>query len=382
MRNIRIAFTGGGSGGHINPLLAVAGEARKIISYQKDNTFELFYFGDPGIFRADFVSLGIKIMPIIGFKIRRYFSLENIIDIIKFPFSVLQALWKIFRVMPDVIFSKGGTGALSVVIACYIFNVPIFVHESDSIPGATNSLSFKMARRIALSFSKSLDFISGPRVAVVGNPVRSLFLEEDKDLDPKKAKRMFGFESDLPLILILGGSQGAVRINDFLLDNIKELVSKYQVLHQVGMENFASFKAEIAVATKNLIPEEKARYKIVDFLKKDIKEAMIASDLIISRSGSSSIFEIAMVRKPSILIPLKESARNHQSYNAYEYAKTGAALVIEEDNLKPSLFFIQMDMILLNKQKSQKMSEASESFAKPQAALVIAQELVRLAVSK
>jgi UDP-N-acetylglucosamine--N-acetylmuramyl-(pentapeptide) pyrophosphoryl-undecaprenol N-acetylglucosamine transferase len=182
----------------------------------------------------------------------------------------------------------------------------------------------------------------------------------------------------VPLILVLGGSQGSQKINEFMIDNAQELVRKYQILHQVGTKNFEQFKNELAVATKNFIPEQRSRYKIVDFLKKEIKDAYIACDIIVSRAGSGAIFEIAASKKPSILIPLDSAAKDHQRLNAYEYAKAGACVVIEEDNFKPAMFLGQIDLILSNKSKYQSMAQAAENFSKPKAAEIIAKEIINL----
>jgi UDP-N-acetylglucosamine--N-acetylmuramyl-(pentapeptide) pyrophosphoryl-undecaprenol N-acetylglucosamine transferase len=377
-KELRIGFTGGGTGGHIYPLLAVADSVKEKLR-QLSVDFTFYYFGSPGQYSQEFVERNFKIVRIIPFKVRRYASLSNVIDAIKFPISLIQAFIKMLFVMPDVIFSKGGTGAIAVVIAAWFYRIPVFIHESDSIPGLSSKISSSFAKRAAVSFQKTLDIFSGERVALTGNPVRPFLLEPAQDLNGEKAKRIFGFDPALPLILVLGGSQGSKRINEFMLDNVKDFVGKYQILHQVGVDNFKEFKNELAVATEHFIPAERARYKIVDFLKKDIKEAMIASDIIVSRAGSGAIFEIATFQKPSILIPLTESAGNHQFYNAYEYAREGAATVIEEENLKPALFFSQLELIMGNKSKYNLMAQAAGKFAKPKAAEVIAQELIGLA---
>lgn len=378
MKKIRIAFTGGGTGGHINPILAVAQELQKVFANLPEFDLKMYYFGNPGFFAPEFKKLNIEIVKIVEVKIRRYFSLENFLDIIKFPFALMVAFWKMFWKMPDLLFSKGGTGAFPVVLAAYFFKIPIFIHESDSIPGTTNALSANFAKRIAVAFSKTLEFFDEKKTALVGNPLRPFLLEKDEELTQAKAKQIFGFDPDFPLVLILGGSQGSVRINDFMLDNVKQLVSRCQVLHQTGIANFNSFKAELAIATKDFIPQERNRYKIIDFFKENLKEAFIAADVVVSRAGSNAIFEIAYFKKPSILIPLKESANNHQYYNAYEYAQEGGCIVIEEDNLRPAIFFSQLDSLLFNKEKYQSMVEKIGNFAKPQAANIIAREIAKI----
>jgi len=378
-KELRIGFTGGGAGGHIYPLLAVADSTKEKLRQLGAENFIFYYFGAPGQYAQEFTGRNIKIIRIIPFKIRRYFSPLNIIDAFKFPLALIQAFVKMLFIMPDVVFSKGGTGAIAVVIAAWFYRIPVFIHESDSIPGRSSKVSLLFAKRVAVSFQKTLEIFKDKKVALIGNPVRRFLIEPAQDLTPEKAKKIFGFDPSMPLVLILGGSQGSTRINEFAIENVKEFVGKYQILHQVGLQNFTAFKNELAVSTEHFISAERNRYKIVDFLQKEIKEALTAADVIISRAGSGAIFEIALFKKPSILIPLSESAGNHQFFNAYEYARDGACTVIEEGNLKPALFFGQLNLILTDKGKYNAMSIAAGNFAKPNAADVIAQELINLA---
>ncbi len=378
-RKIRIGLTGGGSGGHMYPLLAVAESIKKISSNSGiDIDIQMHYFGNPGIYAQELVQDNVKISRIWSVKFRRYFSFKNIVDIMKFPFVLIQSLLKVLIVMPDIMFSKGGTASFPVVLSAWFFRIPIFIHESDTVPGMSNKIAYKFAKRVGVSFEYTKEnFWNEIKTAIIGNPVRPYFIEDTGE-DKQKSKKILGFDPSLPLILIIGGSLGSQRINEFLLDNIEELITKYQILHITGNNNFKSFQAELAVATKNLIKEQKERYKIVGYLGKDMKNALIASDLVISRSGSGAIFEIATFGKPSILIPLKESAGNHQLYNAYEYAKNGASSIIEEDNLTDGIFFSQIEEILSNKEKFASMSNASKQFSKPDASNIIAKEILNM----
>jgi len=165
------------------------------------------------------------------------------------------------------------------------------------------------------------------------------------------------------------------------MDIVGELLKDYQILHQTGKNNFDEFKKELEVVLKNFSAEEKARYKIVPYFENDIKEAYAAADLIISRAGSGSIFEIAAMGKPSILIPLPEAANNHQVQNAYEYAGSGGAVVLEETNFKPHILLEQIKKILTDPQKIKSMSEAAKNFSKPEAAKRIAEEILNLTKS-
>ena len=161
-----------------------------------------------------------------------------------------------------------------------------------------------------------------------------------------------------------------------MLDNIEQLVESYQVLHQTGALNFNAFKEELAIASKNLIEPQKKRYKIIDFFQENIKDALIAADVVVSRAGSGSLFEIAHFQKRAIIIPLRESGNDHQAHNAYAYQKEEGGVVIEEENLKPSLFFMELEKILHQPQPLHQNKEGN--FSQSSAAQVIAQEIIRM----
>lgn len=385
---MKILFTGGDTGGHIYPILAIVEELK--VRYGTEG-FELYYLGVPGNYTVTLENSGIKVSKVFSSKLRRYFSAMNFLDILIFlPISFIQSLWKIFWLMPDVLFSKGGPGALPVVLACKFFAVPIIIHESDSGIGLTNQISLRFADRIALSFLSAADYLVEKggknekilkKIALVGNPIRrSLTVDV---LDIKAAKAVFGLDSAKPMIFIMGGSQGAVRINNFMMEIAQELIADFQIIHQTGLKNFDGVKKELELILKGYSETEKSHYKILAYLDKDLKDAYAAADLIISRAGSTSIFDIAAFGKPSILIPIPEDAAGiHQINNAYSYAKDGAALVVEENNLKPNIFVSQLKKLFSEPEKLAAMSEAAKKFAKPEAAGIIAEEIVRMASSK
>ncbi|OIO65698.1 hypothetical protein AUJ30_00620, partial [Candidatus Wolfebacteria bacterium CG1_02_39_135] len=347
---MRILFTGGGTGGHIYPIIAVAEELQKL-SVEKKIEMDLRYFGSPEMFRSVLEQNGIGVSKIFSAKLRRYFDLRNFLDIpILLPLSVIQAFWKVFWFMPDVLFSKGGPGSLPVVLACRFYCVPIIIHDSDTIIGLANRLAIYWAKRIAVSFdstAKTLlenEKLSG-KVALVGNPIRRSLISGDI-LDSATAKKIFGFNPEKPVILVIGGSQGAVKINDLMLEIVGEIIRDFQILHQTGIKNFEDFKKELDIILRNYPEEQRSRYKTVPYFEKDLKDAYTAADVVVSRASSGSIFEAAAFAKPSILIPLPEEVvGDHQTTNAYEYAKSGAAIVIEQANLEPNIFLGQLKKI-------------------------------------
>ncbi len=370
---LRILLTGGGTGGHIYPIVAVTDELRNI-AQEKNIAIELLYLGAPGDFARILTDNGIAVSKILDSKWRRYFDLRNITDIPKFFLSCFQAVWKIFWIMPDVLFSKGGPGSLPVILACRFYRIPVFIHESDTIPGLSNRLGSRFASWIGLAFESAKDaFKVKAVVEVVGNPIRRSLLSK---LDnPAALKRALGFNENLPLLLILGSSQGASRINDFILDSLPLLLGDTQLLHQTGANNFNQVSQESQSILKTLSSDLQQRYHPTPYFDKNYSDVLQAADIIVSRA-SATIFEIAAFGKPSILIPLPESAGDHQRVNACAYAKSGAAIVIEGDNLKPNIFITQLRQLLTTPGKLQAMSAAALEFAKPDAARKIAETIL------
>ncbi len=374
----RILLTGGGSGGHVYPLLAVAEALRKLGNDQGLH-LELYYVGPKDEYTKILAKVGIEARNIPAAKLRRYLSIENIFDIPKFFFGLIAAFWTVFWMMPDAIFSKGGTGAFSVVVAGWVYRIPIIIHESDAAPGLTNLLSARFASRIALSFETALPYFNPKKTALVGAPVRRELLTDRPT--PEAAKEQLGFNPQEPLMLILGGSQGSERINQFILTNLESISKETQILHQTGSANYKEAEKLSRVSLMN-VPVKTAsvrRYEAVPYFPDNLKMALAAADLVVARAGSGTITEIAAFGKPAILIPLEGAANDHQRINAYEFAKMGAAVVIEEENLLPAIFLRQVKSILADAALRQKMSSASTKFFKPGAAEVIAQEVLRLA---
>jgi len=385
---MKILFTGGGTGGHVVPIIAIVREIKKIY-LEKDLQF--FFLGPKDEVSSTLLSQeGIKVKTILAGKIRRYISgkafFKNLIDIcIKIPIGILQSFLYIFFLSPDLIFSKGGFGSIPGVFAGKLLFVPIFLHESDTTPGFANKLLRGFALEIFASFPKTESF-SLKKLILVGNPIRRELLKGSKE----EAKSLFklnsratakGEEEDLsssplvkPVILILGGSQGAQRINDEILEILPRLLENFEVIHQCGKNNYATIKAELKlIINKDLEPF----YHLYSFLKEsELRQAYAAADLIVSRAGSGSIFEIAAVGKPSILIPLSESAQNHQVKNAYTYQESGACLVMEENNFTSHFFLEKLKSLFTDPEALKKMSEEAKGFSRPEAGWIIANYLV------
>lgn len=377
MQKIRILLTGGGSGGHVYPLLAVANEIR-LIAAQNQFDLDIRYFGPRDQFTPILERDGIRVISISGGKLRRYFSIQNFLDIPKIILGFFESFIKIYFYMPDVTFSKGGTGAFPVVFASWFYRVPVVIHESDAKPGLTNLFSAKFAKRIAVSFGEVVPFFSPQKIALTGNPFRSELLAEG--VDALSAKEALMMKSDMPLVLVLGGSQGAMQVNELIALSLTAILPFTQVLHQTGQANFESAKNLGLAALEKAKEEERVRYRAVPYLEGiDMKNALAAADVVVGRAGSGTIFELALFGKPAILIPLEGAANDHQKANAYAFAKSGAAIVVEEANLTAQNITLHIKKILDDKVLRETMSAAARAFAKPDAAKVIAQEVLNLA---
>lgn len=374
MRTTHILFTGGGSGGHVYPLLAVAEALQKISG---ERALVLHYLGPKDAYTPLIAGAGMYIHTLLAGKLRRYFSIENFLDIPKFLIGTLQAFFKMWWIMPDAVFSKGGTGALPVVFAAWFYRIPVIIHESDTIPGITNAISARFARRIGISFEAARTYFNPSLTAWTGHPMRPSLIS--RALNSAQAKQQLGFLPDQPLVLVIGGSLGATRINDVVLESLKGLIPIAQVLHQVGPANYedVSTLARAALMDTALTDSAKHPYKAVPYID-DMGLALSAADLVVTRAGSSSIFEIAAFGKPMILVPLFESANDHQRANAMAFAEGGGGIVIEENNLFPGLLVKAVKDILTDPTKQQTMGQAAKTFAKVDGARMIAEELLRL----
>lgn len=374
---MRILFTGGGTGGHLFPIVAVH-RSLKVKAQKKGIELQAFFLG-PNHFSPQVLEPeGIKCFHLITGKLRRYFSWRHIIDLPKVLIGFIQALWCLWRIMPDCVWAKGGYGTFGPVIASFFYGIPIIIHESDSIPGLTNRLLSFFAKRVGVSFQEAFSYFPQEKTALVGNPIRKELLTGNI----REAQELFGLQGKRPVLLILGGSQGAQKINTLIAESLPKLLSKYEIIHQCGSQNLKTFR-ETLKNVYNINIEDQPYYHLKGFLnEKEESQAYAVADLVISRAGSGTIFEIAACGKPCILIPLPKAASDHQHKNAFEYARSGAAVVLEQANLTPHLLEAEIRHILETPGLAQKMSKAALNFAQPEAANIIAEEILKLAFKK
>ncbi|MDO8241061.1 MAG: undecaprenyldiphospho-muramoylpentapeptide beta-N-acetylglucosaminyltransferase [Candidatus Moranbacteria bacterium] len=358
---MKIILAGGGTGGHLMPLVAVA---RKIKEKAPDTTF--VFVGPKGQMEDDIIGKeGIPMRAIATGKLRRYFSLSNFTDIFRILFGILQCMKILLAEMPDAVFSKGGYASIPVVFVAWMYRIPIMIHESDAVPGMANGILSKFADRVAVTYPEAEKEFPSAQVVVTGNPIR-----EDVNLgDVAKARQMFELTESRKTIFVYGGSQGAKIINDKIVELLPELLKRYQVIHQTGQNNFEDVKH---MAGELGIKAGREGYHPLSFIGEELKDIFAVSDLVISRAGATSIAEIAANGKPAILIPIDKSANNHQRMNAYAIAKFGGCVVLEENNLGENLFLSRINEILENDEFRQKLATDIKIFYHPDAADKIA----------
>src|SRR5882724_4546354 len=264
-KKIRIAFAGGGSGGHVYPLIAVAAALQEQ-ARAANIILELHYFGAGDRFRKDIEEQGIKFHSLLTGKLRRYASFMTLLDIPKFFLGIIQALFKMYALMPDVVFSKGGPGAFPVVFAGWFYKVPVVIHDSDSLPGLTTLACAHFAKKIGVSFEQATHYFDPKKMILTGNPVRPSLLANR--LSQEDAKRELGFDPAKPLLFVAGGSQGAVKLNQFIILALDAILPITQVLHQTGGENFMETKklAEAELVQLPTAASTQSRYEPLGYL--------------------------------------------------------------------------------------------------------------------
>ena len=306
-----IVLTGGGTAGHVTPNLA-------LLPYLKADGWEVHYIGAKQSIEEDLIGSQVPFHSISCGKLRRYFSFRNFTD----PFKVIKgfhtALGHLKNIQPDVVFSKGGFVSVPVCLASWIRRIPVVLHESDITPGLANRISFPAAKAICYTFPETLEHVKAKKAIFTGTPIRQELFEGD----PQKGRELCGFKGDRPVLLVMGGSQGAVAINNAIREILDKLLEKYDIIHIAG-------KNHIDKSLKN-----KAGYAQFEYVKEELPHLFAASDLVISRAGANSIFELVALVKPSLLIPLPLSAsRGDQIKNAASFEKQNYCIVLPQEEI-------------------------------------------------
>lgn len=374
-----IVFTGGGTGGHFYPIIAIAEAITDIVREKRLIAPKMYYLAPNAFDEKALFENGIVHIKIPAGKVRRYASIKNVTDSFLTLIGLITAIVALFRLYPDVVVSKGGYGSVPTILAARLLRIPVMIHESDAKPGRANLLAAKFAQKIAISFESASAYFPKEvqsKIARTGIPIRKALMR----IETEGARQYLGLEKDIPTVLILGGSQGSVRINETVLSCLSRLLSFANVIHQTGQANFKDVQA-VANVVLGKDPYA-ARYHPINYLSEtSLQRAAGVADIVVSRGGANSIAEIGLWKKPAILIPIPESISHDQRTNAYAFAKTGAAIVIDEENLNPHILASEIERILHTPELGKRMGAAAEGFTDPDAARVLADEVLTIAVS-
>ncbi|MBI3261413.1 undecaprenyldiphospho-muramoylpentapeptide beta-N-acetylglucosaminyltransferase [Candidatus Berkelbacteria bacterium] len=366
----RIVLTGGGTAGHVWPLLVVAQELRK----RADCRF--LYIGSKGIER-DLAAGVVPFEPIPVGKLRRYVDVQNLFDPFRVVAGFLKARELLRRFKPDLVLAKGGYVSLPVVLAAKGLGIPILVHESDAVFGLANRIAAKHALFVMVGFPKKFylpDRQAGhvpfaKKLIYTGIPVRSEFLRPTKSY-----LKEIGFDPQNKTLFVMGGSQGAHRINRLVSRIAGGLLEQFQILHISGvhdLEWLTRIRAQLPLY-------ERKRYHVVSFLKREFPQALVACDLVLSRAGASTLAELAAASKPAILLPLASAASHHQFKNAEIFAHAGAAQMIDDHQVSVEELADTVKKLLSSEFRLGAMANKMSLLGKPDAASHIAQIILEI----
>lgn len=325
----KIVLTGGGTAGHVTPNIA-------LIPALKEAGYEIYYIGSyKGIEKRLIADYEIPYYGVSTGMFRRYFDLKNFSD----PFRVLKGCREAKKILseikPDVVFSKGGFVAVPVVKAARRLHIPCIIHESDMTPGLANKICIPMAKKICCNFPETVRMMPSGKAVLTGSPIRQELFEGNKE----KGLELCGFNNDKPIIMVIGGSQGASSVNDTVRESLPKLLEHFQVVHLCGKDK-----------VDNLMLNIKG-YKQFEYVKEELKDIFAAADLVISRAGANSICEILALRKPSLLIPLSVGTRGDQILNARSFEEQGFSMVVREEALDPNSLVKKINELYETRQK-------------------------------
>ncbi len=324
-KKILVALTGGGTAGHVIPHLALLPEFRK-------KGWDVTYIGSNSIEKELAINAGLDFYEISAGKLRRYISFRNFFDLFKVLLGFFQSLMFLLKKRPDILFSKGGFVSVPVALAAWILKIPVISHESDITPGLANKVIALFATKILCSFPETTRYLRNKNSFYVGSVVRQELFDGTKDV----ALSLCGFsKEDHPsVILVIGGSSGALRINDALLTTLPDLVKRFRVIHITGKGKGIDFAHP--------------RYKAFDYVRDELKDLFALADFIVARSGSNSIFEFLALRKPMLLIPLEIGSRGDQVLNALSFSEKGWAHILRETALTKDSLLREINHLVEN----------------------------------
>ncbi len=376
---MRIVLVGGGSGGHFYPLIAVVEAIEDICKERTLVEPEFLYIGPLAFDPEALIVHNIDYIPSNAGRIRRYPSILNVLSVFANGIGVIRSTLQLFNIYPDVVFSTGGFAAFPTLFAARILRIPVVIYDADAEPGRVSLWSSKFARWIALAHPFAAEKFpekTRDRIARVGHPIRREIIDPAKEGGIEFLK----LDPAVPTIFIMGGSQGARAINEVVLDALTELVSEFNIVHQVGSANVKEVSDIASVILKD--SRFASRYKIFSLLNAlALRMTAGISSLVVARAGSGTIFEVASWGIPAIFIPIPKDISHDQTENAFSYARKDAAVVIEQHNLTPHLLVAEIRRLMGDQNEREKMANAARAFAQPEAARKIATVLLEIAIS-
>lgn len=346
MKKIKVILTSGGTAGHVWPIVSIIDELKK------HSNVDFLYVGSrQGLEKKIAHDQNIALKELLVGKWRGYISLSNIWDLLKTFIGLIQAYFLIIKFKPDVVFAKGGYVTFPVLFWTKQFKIPLVIHESDSILGKANRWATSFAQKICVGYpAEYYQNIDSSKIVYTGTPIQKEFLE------------IAVHENERPIILITGGSQGSVKINQIVESILPELLKKYVIYHQIGANNIDN----------NI---NKPNYHPIGYTH-EMAKIMAQADLVVSRSGANTLAEISQLAKAAILIPYPAAASDHQVSNAKIYEKAHAAEMILEKELTPDVLLNKINLLMADLTLRNRLSQNAHQFARPQAAKIIAKIII------
>ena len=374
---MKVVFVGGGTGGHFYPLIAVAEEINRYALGHQMVLPKKYYLGPSPYDEKALYSVDMKYVYCPAGKLRRtkdvLSKVKNVFSLFSIVVGVVKAVFTLFFIFPDVVFSKGGYASLPVLFAARLLRIPVVTHDSDSKLGRTTKWSASFATHVAVSYPEAIKEVGKKhqeKTALIGIPIRQ---QLRRNPNPE-AYDLLRLNPKGQTVLILGGSSGAEFLNENVLDALSIMLKKYQVVHQTGEKLFKNIKKETESFLRAM--PDMHTYHPFPFLNAFyMRAAYSVADVVITRAGSGTLFEIAEWGIPAIIVPIREEISHDQRSNAYAYARSAGGIVVEEQNLSPHLLVSQVDLILGNKELYTSMREKALSFSAPDAAEKVAKLL-------
>jgi UDP-N-acetylglucosamine--N-acetylmuramyl-(pentapeptide) pyrophosphoryl-undecaprenol N-acetylglucosamine transferase len=371
---MRILISGGGTGGHIYPALSVATRLRD--TYNAD----ILYLGsDDGLETELIPAAGLRFAHIKAGKLQRFVSWSTLKGIARVPVGMAQAMGIVRNFHADVAFTSGGYVAVPAGLAARMNGVPLLMHQQDVPPNLSNRLIAPFATRISVAFADSLRYFPAHKTLQLGNPVRQAVLDVRRK-SPQDARLALGLAPDVPLLLLTGGSQGARYLNQTLCHALPELLPYCQVL-QISGKNLFEETQELSNSVLKDVPADiRERYRLVPYMDSEMPMALQAAEIVVCRAGAATLSELAVLGKPSILIPLPPAlGASPQEINAAMFEHWQAAEVIQNNMLKPALLVERIKTTISDHAKLNAMAGAARSLAKPDASQEIVETIVKMA---